>query len=942
MDRERWRRIDTIFKSALELRPEERAAFLERACAGDAALRREVESLIAHDRDESALPTKPLVVYAAADAAAEQLLAERRKPDEARPPLSSDSIDEARFVPGDILAGRYRVVGLVGRGGMGEVYRADDLVLKQAVALKFLPKSVSGDGAALERFRREVRVARQISHPNVSRVYDIGEADGLHFLSMEFIRGEELASVLKRFGRLPADKAAEIGRQICAGLAAAHKGGVLHRDLKPANVMIDETGDARVTDFGLAALAEETRGEEMMGTPAYMSPEQLAGRELTLRSDIYSLGLVLYELFTGRRAFGARTLPELLRLRRSDAQPSSPSSHVKDLDPLVERVILRCLDTDPARRPASALEVAAALPGGDPLAAALALGETPSPEMVAAAPKEGALRPAVAVALLASFLGGLALVCLLTRGVALYRTTPLEKSPEVMRVRSREIIKRLGYAEPPADHASGMTIDRAYLDSVAANDQSPARWERLRTGEPSVYYFWYRQSPRHLFLPTSYPIIFDEPAWDVTGMAGVVLDSEGRLRKFVAVPPQSETPREPAPGPAAAPDWSALFAEAGFDQSKFQPAAGPTWVPPHASDARAAWGGAYPSRPDIRVHVEAASYRGRPVYFEVVNPWDQPVRDVGRAEAPGERALGLAVIALFIMALVGGALLALRNLRLGRGDRRGAFRLALFMFAARMLVEWVFGAHHFGSPGEEFILLVEYLKSGLFVGAFVWLLYLALEPLVRRRWPERIISWSRLMAGGWRDPLVGRDILIGSLFGVAFILLRFLAYLVPKWQGRPPGVPIGPDAETFGMAGFPAGFANQIHASVGNSFVLLLLLLLLFIIVRRTWLAALGAYLVLFGMAVLSAGAGSPLSLPFVALLPMPMVASLYRYGLLASVSGLFVVHLWVFFPVTTELSSWYASGFVLDALVCVALVFYGFYTSLAGQPLFRDDLLKD
>src|ERR1043165_7377534 len=252
---------------------------------------------------------------------------------------SPASIDDARFAPGHVLGGRYRIVGLLGRGGMGEVYRADDLALKQPVAFKLLPDALSGDAAALERFRREVRVARQISHPNVCRVYDIGEAEGWHFLSMEFIRGEELASVLKRFGRLPVDKAAQIARQICAGLAAAHKAGVVHRDLKPANVMIDEAGEARVTDFGLAAIAEEVRGDGRAGTPAYMSPEQLAGQELTTRSDIYSLGLVLYELFTGRRAFEASTLAELLRLRETGAQPSSPSSHVKDLAPLAERVL---------------------------------------------------------------------------------------------------------------------------------------------------------------------------------------------------------------------------------------------------------------------------------------------------------------------------------------------------------------------------------------------------------------------------------------------------------------------------------------------------------------------------------------------------------------------------------------------------------------------------
>src|SRR3989441_5614698 len=199
---------------------------------------------------------------------------------------SFNSIDDARFVPGTMLAERYRLVGLVGKGGMGEVYRADDLKLSQPVALKFLPDHLLSDGAALARFHREVRVARQVSHKNVCRVYDIGELDGHHFLSMEFIKGEELSSLLRRIGRLPQDKAVQIARQICAGLAAAHDVGVLHRDLKPSNVMIDGDGDARIADFGLAGLAEDFHDDELAaGTPAYMSPEQLEGRELTVRSD---------------------------------------------------------------------------------------------------------------------------------------------------------------------------------------------------------------------------------------------------------------------------------------------------------------------------------------------------------------------------------------------------------------------------------------------------------------------------------------------------------------------------------------------------------------------------------------------------------------------------------------------------------------------------------
>jgi serine/threonine-protein kinase len=241
---------------------------------------------------------------------------------------------------------------------MGEVYRAYDDKLEQPVALKFLPAAMSQDGAALARFHNEVRTARQVSHPNVCRVYDIGEWDGMPFLSMEYVDGEDLASLLRRIGRLPSDKAVEIARRLCAALAAAHERGVLHRDFKPGNIMIDGRGQVLITDFGLAALAVQVTGAEARyGTPAYMAPEQLTGNQASVRSDIYALGLVLYEMFTGRRAFEAHSRDELLRLEETGA-PAGPSTLVRDLDPAVERVIQRCLEPDPARRPSSALSVA--------------------------------------------------------------------------------------------------------------------------------------------------------------------------------------------------------------------------------------------------------------------------------------------------------------------------------------------------------------------------------------------------------------------------------------------------------------------------------------------------------------------------------------------------------------------------------------------------------
>jgi serine/threonine-protein kinase len=216
---------------------------------------------------------------------------------------------------------------------------------------------------------------------------------------MEYVDGEDLGSLLRRIGRLPSDKALEIARRLCAGLAAAHEKGVLHRDLKPSNVMLDGRGQVLLTDFGLAGLADKIAGLEVRnGTPAYMAPEQLAGEEVTVKSDIYALGLVLYEIFTGKRPFEADTVGEMIRAR-THTTPLSPSTLIRDLDPVVERVILRCLEAKPSQRPTSALAVAAALPGGDPLAAALAAGETPSPEMVAAAGEGTGLAPRFAIPL---------------------------------------------------------------------------------------------------------------------------------------------------------------------------------------------------------------------------------------------------------------------------------------------------------------------------------------------------------------------------------------------------------------------------------------------------------------------------------------------------------------------------------------------------------------
>lgn len=392
---------------------------------------------------------------------------------------SSGAIGGGRFVPGQIVAERYRIVALAGRGGMGEVYRAEDLKLGQIVAIKFLPESLSKDANALARFHSEVRIARQISHSNVCRIFDIGDAQGIAFFTMEYVDGEDLASLVRRIGRLSPDKATEIARQVCAGLAAAHERGVIHRDLKPANVMLDGAGKVRITDFGLAGIAASIEGAEIRaGTPAYMAPEQLEGKEVTVRSDLYSLGLVLYEILTGKRAFEASTFPELLRLRE-ESSPSKPSSIVRDLDPLLERVILRCLEKDPALRPASALQVAAALPGGDPLAAALAAGETPSPQMVAAAGENTGLTPRAGLAALAALLlGALLFIYIGVKEDGLEGLHPT-KPPEVLAHQAREILAKVGYPEKPRDSVGEFGYNDWFLSYLTKNGGPQLDWKRI-------------------------------------------------------------------------------------------------------------------------------------------------------------------------------------------------------------------------------------------------------------------------------------------------------------------------------------------------------------------------------------------------------------------------------------------------------------------------------
>ncbi len=272
---------------------------------------------------------------------------------------------------------RYEVMAELGRGGMGIVCKARDRETGEMVALKVLKPDIADDATFMERFKRELRLARKITHKNVCRVHEFNRAGDAAYISMEYVDGESLRAVLRRFGSLPLRKGLEIASQICAGLHEAHTQGVVHRDLKPENVMIDREGHVKIMDFGIAYSSDArlTTTGTAIGTPGYMAPEQVQGKDLDPRADVYALGCILYEVFTGAPVFKAET-PIAVALKHLQEAPRSPRELEPALPARVEQVVLRCLKKDPGERFASVEDLEAALTGRAAEVAVAAGGQT--------------------------------------------------------------------------------------------------------------------------------------------------------------------------------------------------------------------------------------------------------------------------------------------------------------------------------------------------------------------------------------------------------------------------------------------------------------------------------------------------------------------------------------------------------------------------------------
>lgn len=832
-----------------------------------------------------------------------------------------DDFTHGRFAPGTLLAGRYRVVSRLGAGGMGEVYRADDLTLGQSVALKFLPVGVERDQEKLERLIAEIRTARQVAHPNVCRVYDVGEIPSAYagqatrFLTMEYVDGEDLQSLLRRIGRLPEDKALDIARQLCAGLAAIHDRGVLHRDLKPANVMLDGRGRVRLTDFGLATPSSGGRpgrevAADIAGTPAYMAPEQFAAGTLTPATDLYALGLVLFELFTGERVQGGKDVDAIRTAQSTIAQTLSTSASGAKLDPLVQRVIARCLEHDPVRRPQSAVIVAAALPGGDPLAAAMAAGETPSPQMVAAAGDDGGLSFRVAVPLLAAIVAGVLLLGWAGAPVANTRLVPVPLSSEVLAAKAREVLTRLGHGTEVADSAHGFNLMQTadyqrWLDA----QEGGLRWSQRPQVRPSLVTFWYRTSPRSL-MPRrdTGPVTADDPGLTVPGMTALVLDPEGRLVAFDAVPQPWN-----APVSANEPDARAIFEVAGLDAQNFVEAE-PEWVGASPGDVRRAWVGPGATDAGGELRLEAAWLGGRLVFARLIAPW---TRREERASSPGTWVvlLGQAVGNILVFGTVAAALLIARlHVRRRRADLRGATRFAVAMGVISSL-SLLIGLKRWPPPNVGLMALMGW---PVLQGWLAWAFYIAVEPAVRRDWPQMLIAWSRLLEGRWRDPLVGRSLLIGSALGIVTSLVA-VGWERLMGAGQSPLVRLTVRQVLLGQL-------DATEAALFLVFGLALLLVLL-----RRWLgtegralAALLSVLVSFaallnyaGIVVVAVMVGSPL-----------VVAT--RWGLLAGVT--MVVVSAVSRPDLFVLPPWATAVVVLTLVGQLGPALFGFYTATRGR----------
>jgi hypothetical protein len=529
--------------------------------------------------------------------------------------------------------------------------------------------------------------------------------------------------------------------------------------------------------------------------------------------------------------------------------------------------------------------------------------------------------------------------CLLADRVRLVNRAPLERSADSLKDEAKEIIARLGIDEPIGDSASGFYIDETDLEMVEKTELPAGvteRWELLRTGHWPGLRFWYRQCPAQMSVNDFWGDEFgrlshtriteDSPSWTVPGMAGVWLSPQGKLRRFQVIPPRTRT-EDPAHTPIDIEKWREWFPDRviGFDLADLSLA---EWhqTPPDAYDQFQSWEGTWPGSTET-LYVVAAAYRGRPVYFQILPPRKPTYAGTHAAEA--QSGLDL-LLYIMIGVQVGAVALAWWNLRVGRGDRRGAFRLAFFVFVANMLI-WVLAASHVKGLPESGMLYIG-VAQGLFQAGLLWLLYIALEPFVRRFWPETLISWTRVLHGRWRDPRVGRDLLVGVFVGTMGTVVFHSSVFASALFGLPTGLERSlPSRSLLGPMDLIAEAVQLPFSGIALSLMILTLLVLFRIVLRYERWAAIVA---LFLFAAVFSRA-SPAHV-YVAWLPAGLyigavILLLTRFGLFAVVTT-FVTNSLLNFPITTDSSAFYFGNGLFAIVLVLALAVYGLYTSLGNR----------
>jgi serine/threonine-protein kinase len=507
---------------------------------------------------------------------------------------------------------------------------------------------------------------------------------------------------------------------------------------------------------------------------------------------------------------------------------------------------------------------------------------------------------------------------------------PLEKPAPVLVDRAEAVARSLGYTDAPVDRAYGTILANDYLDWLLGHDQSPHRWDVLSRSTPPAVMLWYRTSPRLMAPLIPFTVRPNDPPLNDTSMRIVVVDMQGRLQEFHAVPPQFEADE----GPATPADWSAAFAAAGLDLRAFE-AVTPRWTPRDFADSRAAWTGPLPDT-DVRIRVEASSYRGRPVSFAIVAPWSRATRQQPRQPSRIDAWINAVAVAVVCALFAGAMVLARVHLRENRADRRGAARLSGYVLVAGF-VDWIVSAHHTSDVSLEFGSLYRTAGIELTTAAIIGVMYVALEPYVRRLWPDSLLGWSRLLTGHVKDPRVGRDLLTGLGMGVLVASVDVAKARVLPLLGYAAPIPIfGADTDlVMRPIAVISTWIELSFRALEASLLIVLMFVLVRMVTRRAWIGAAVMFVVL---TLVNMNNMSSSNTGLIWLFPMLSGAlatlTVMRFGLLPLAAASFIANILTRVPMTIDVGEWYAAPSNWTILAIAALAAFAFSASRAGQPL--------